>query len=214
MHFICYLDQYLTSVEFPESLTEIYAGAFYNCENLSGELRFPRSLISIGKERYLEDITNPLEDLSCGLPDIIHPDDLEDYSLLGLFETGSFSYCTSLSGICFPDSLVDIGEGSFSGCTGLSGELRFPEKLEYIGDRAFTDCAGLSGELHLPEKLKYIGKQAFAGCTAIEKIFFYNRNTDIHEFLSAYDRPIICGYENSTAEKYARDHDLIFEKLT
>ena len=185
----------------PESLTSIGDGTFSDCSGLTGELRLPDSLTCIGDGAFF----------GCsGLSGALRlPDSLT--SIGG----GAFKSCSGLTGeLRLPDSLTSIGDNVFSGCSGLTGELRLPDALNSIGTHAFYKCTGIRGKLHLSANLKYIGPYAFAGCTAIKKISFYNRNTEIHEFLSAYDRPIICGYENSTAEKYARDHDLIFEKLT
>ena len=209
----------------PDFVTSVDDHAFENCRALSGELRLPGVLKSIGNrafsgcsgltgELHLPDSLTSIGDLAfyecAGLTGELHlPDALTSIG------DEAFKGCSGLTGeLHLPDSLTSIGDLAFYECTGLTGELRLPVSLVKIGAFAFEGCTGFSGELHFPVNLQYIGLLSFTGCTAIEKIFFYNRSTEIFEFLSAYDRPIICGYENSTAEKYARDHDLIFEKLT
>ena len=111
------------------------------------------------------------------------------------------------------DGLKSIGDSAFDGCSGLTGELRLPDGLTSIGDRAFWGCSGLNGELHLPDGLTNIGDGAFFRCDRIEKIKFLNPFTKIKGPLNLYVSTVICGYRNSTAEKYASTQGLVFEEL-
>ena len=134
----------------------------------------------------------------------------------GLTSIGNYAFneCSGLSGeLRLPDGLTSIGDYAFNGCSGLSGELRLPNDLTSIGDYAFNGCSGLFGELRLPDNLEKVGNMSFDRCNAIEKIIFYNPNTIIENLLTPFSSIIICGYRNSTAEKYALENGLVFEVL-
>lgn len=112
------------------------------------------------------------------------------------------SKCTSLS---------EIGEMSFSGCTALT-EVAFPDTLTSIGAGAFAQCTALS-EVTLPESLLKIGQNAFAA-TGLKKIQIPDSVTDIDycafgydEDLNAIEDFVIIGASGSAAETYATDTD-------
>jgi hypothetical protein len=133
---------------------------------------------------------------------------------LKCIRSGAFYGCSGLSGeLKLPEGLTSIGSYAFYGCSGLSGELKLPEGLTSIGDRAFYGCSGLSGELKLPESLTSIGDNAFLNCCALEKLISCNPHTEIAGALNLYSSMVICGYRNSTAEVYAREHGLVFEEF-
>ena len=193
-------DGFIGELYLPESLTSIGQSAFSGCNSLSGELHFPDGLTSIGYYAFK----------GCsGFSGKLHlPESLTR------IESGAFSGCSGFSDeLHLPESLTSIGGWAFYDCSGFSGELKLPKGLTSIGDYAFEGCIGLYGVFYLPESLERIGNRALNGCDAIEKIIFYNPNTEIEGSLSLYSSPVICGYRNSTAEKYANKHGLIFEEM-
>ena len=184
----------------PEGITSLGDGAFLGCSGLNGELRLPEGLTSIGDWAFLgcSGLNGELR-----LPE-------------GLTSIGdrAFLDCSGLSGeLKLPEGLISIGDHAFEGCWRLRGELRLPKGLTRIGDRAFEGCIGLSGKLRLPESLTRIGDSVFYGCNSLEKILFYNPKTELKGTLNPYSSTIICGFRNSTAEDYARTHELVFEEL-
>lgn len=77
---------------------------------------------------------------------------------------GAFSECTSLMcEISLPLSLIKLGQMSFND-SGIMGNLVLPENLESIESWAFRRCGNLTGSLVIPEKVKIISDQAFSGC--------------------------------------------------
>lgn len=96
-------------------------------------------------------------------------------------EKKAFYLCDKMRDFKMSKSIKSIGDVAFYGCT-LSG-LFFPEGLVEIGEDAFMSCKGFD-ELVIPDSVTKIGKGAFyackfksvtigAGVTIIEKAMFY-----------------------------------------
>ena len=75
----------------------------------------------------------------------------------------AFSCCSSLSSIVIPDSVTDIGNDAFSHCSYLSN-IVIPNSVISIGDRAFWDCSFLSN-IVISDSVTNIGNGAFHGCS-------------------------------------------------
>lgn len=136
----------IESIELPDGLEEIGQSAFESCEQLSGALRFPKSLKLIGIDAFSQ--CRKLEGIE--LPD-------------GLERIGNycFLYCESLGGeLVLPASLLEIGERAFEGAA-FHGDLAIPRNVKIIPTGAFMN-AGFDGSLTLPEGLTEVGAVAFA----------------------------------------------------
>ena len=208
----------------PKGLTSIGNSAFHHCSSLKGELHLPEGVTSIGNSAF-----SGCSTLSgrLSLPEGVTR--IEDFAFYGcsglsgelslpkgLTSIGDYAFngCIGLRGeLRLPKGVTSIGISAFAGCSGLSGKLHLPECVKSIGNFAFSHCSGLSGELCLPDGLTSIGDGAFNNCKALGKIIFYNPNTAIKGILNKHASTIICGYSNSTAEKYAKMQGLVFEEL-
>ena len=80
----------------------------------------------------------------------------------------AFSCCSSLSSIVIPDSVTDIGNDAFSHCSSLSN-IVIPDSVTSIGDYAFSGCSSLSN-IVIPDSVTDIGNGAFSGCLLLEYI--------------------------------------------
>ena len=137
--------------EILDSVTEIGAGAFHDCEKITGEIKFPDGITEIPAEVFqgCEGLTGALV-----LPDTVTS-----------INDSAFSGCSGLTGdLIIPDSVTYMESGAFRGCTGLDGELKMSANMSYIPTQAFSSC-GFTGELKIPDKVTSIYYGAFSNCS-------------------------------------------------
>ena len=137
-------------IEFDAPITKIPANAFYNKNNLTGDLVIPNSVTEIG-ERAFENCTGLNGTLTLS-------------NKLGKIGQYAFYGCTGFTGsLKLPSSLTDIGIAAFMNCKSFTS-LELPNTLSVISTQAFMDCSSLSGELVIPASVTEIGDNAFDGC--------------------------------------------------
>ena len=161
------------TVELPESLINIKAGAFYGGENFI-EIKLPKGLRQIGEEAFswcfnLRSVEMPDSVRYIGSSAFYYCENLDGIKIpesLESIEKETFFYC-NLSEIEMPDGIEVIGERAFEGCKFLK-KIRLPENLKIIGAFAFSDCA--MDEIIIPEGVEKIGRGAFAGCSWLKKL--------------------------------------------
>ena len=146
------LNQYVTSVQLPEGLTALGAGALGNLTNLKS-VNIPAGVTSIGERAFF--FCQSLETLE--LP-----------SSLTYIGKGAFQDCTHLNAIVIPNSVATVEQGAFYGCSRMTS-VTLPQTLEIIYANTFQDCKALT-QIDLPASLASIGEQAFAGDIAIATI--------------------------------------------
>ncbi len=96
------------------------------------------------------------------------------------FGASAFSYCTSITSIECPDTLVSIGNNAFSGCKAMTS-IDLPSTLESIGLGCFLDCV-LLNDVVLGDSVTAIPSQAFSGCSALSKITYSENVTSIGDY--------------------------------
>ena len=144
----------LTSIVFPSSLKGIDKYAFLSCNQLSGTLNLPNSLIHIGRSAFNK---------TAFTGDLILPSSVERIDSL------AFAYCSGFDGkLKLSEKIKSIGYGAFTECTNLTGNLEIPSSVTEIGKFAFNECAGLNGTLSIGENVETIGYAAFAECERLK----------------------------------------------
>lgn len=140
------------NITLPDSVKEIGANAFCNCENLES-LRLPKDLKTL----------SPYMFSGCSaLKKIELPYEVDD------FTEGLFSSCSSLEEVPFRDGIKTLGENVFSGCSSLTS-LVIPSTVTKILNGAIVNCEKLSTVV-LPENLEVFENGAIADCPNLSRI--------------------------------------------
>ena len=183
----------LTNIAIPDNLTNIGASAFQGCIGLTnagigdGNLS-ATATITLGESAF-SDCTNLVSFIlgnntidtgfepfyGCPLNQVTI---LNGVTSLG---DGTFAYCTGLTNIIIPDSVVRIGDstnnsgygygsgsGLFQGCTNLAS-VTFGTAVANIGNSAFSECTGLPG-IVIPNSVTNVGPGAFQDCLNLTNV--------------------------------------------
>ena len=185
-------------IEFDAPITKIPTKAFYNCENLTGNLVLPNSVTTIGESAF-ENCSGFTGDLT--IPNSVTT--IENYAFYNCsgftgnltipnsvttIENYAFYNCKGFTGdLTIPNSVTTIGNAAFRNCSGFTGDLIIPKSVTTIGESAFENCYGFTGNLTIPNSVTTIGESAFCNCygftgnltipnsvTTIERLAFYN----------------------------------------
>ncbi len=147
----------LSSVEFPETLTEIGDYAFSGCSALTGELTIPDNVVTLGASAFT----------SCsGLTAVVIGNGVETIG------DSAFQYCENLTSVTFGENVVSIGGTAFAS-TILEGDLVIPDKVTTIGEWAFSGLTKLTS-LTLGTSVETIGGSAFSNCTGLNYVTSLN----------------------------------------
>ena len=134
------------SVIIPDSVKEIGAFAFANCESLAS-IHIPDSVTEIGDYAFA----------NCRSLRSIHiPDTVTEISKT------VFGGCESLSSISIGNNVKVIGEQAFFGCESLSS-VTIGNSVEIIGSKAFSECNSLTS-IVIPDSVTEISEDAFSNC--------------------------------------------------
>lgn len=126
----------LKQIEFPGTLLDIGAYAFYGCESLES--------IVFHEECAISQLGND-----------------EQVANRPYWGTHMFAGSTSLKTVVWPTELSTIGPNCFEN-SGLA-EIVIPEGVDKICDSAFKNCDNLVN-MPLPQSLVYLGDEAFFDC--------------------------------------------------
>ncbi|MDO4306690.1 MAG: leucine-rich repeat protein, partial [Eubacteriales bacterium] len=210
----------LRSVTIPSSVTSIESRVFENCSSLSS-VTIPSSVTSIGANAFsncssLNSVTIP--------------------SSVTSIRDGAFSGCSSLSSVTIPSSVTWIGAAVFANCSSLSS-VTIPSSVTSIEFYAFVNCSSLSSvtipssvtsivwsafegcsslsSITIPSSVTSIGYEAFEGCSSLSSITILSSVTSIEDdvFSDCSSKLVIYGYAGSTAESYAKSHNIKFQIL-
>lgn len=153
----------LTSVTFPDSVTEIREGAFYNCTSLEE--------IVVGKsnENYLSADGVLFNKDKTEL--LLYPAAKKNTSYeipegVTVIDVTAFSDCTSLVNVTLPDSLKVMGMSAFLNCTSLES-VTIPDGITAIGMSVFRGCTSLTN-VTIPESVTQIDSSAFKDCPSLK----------------------------------------------
>lgn len=224
----------LTEVRIPDSVTELGDSIFYNCQNLKKAVLpsqtekipdwtfsacyaleqpdFPENVKIIGHGAFercwnLQNFDIP--------PSVVS---IEDVAFAGCWK--------NLTEITIPETVTEFGGGAFGNCPNLK-TVTLPENMTEIPSGMFEGI-GIE-KIIIPESVQNIDYFAFAICKNLEGITILNPDCEIavppsgmgitfstgaySETRKEYFKGIIYGYENSTAQEYAKQYGFKFEAL-
>ena len=147
----------LTSIEIPDSVTNIDGGSFGSCslESIS---------VSRGNKSFKSKqnccLSKNGKTLVFGCKSSIIPK--------GVTKIGdcAFEGCEGLTSIEIPDSVTEIGDFAFWGCEGLTS-IEIPKGVTKIGDYAFESCEGLTS-VEIPSNCSF-DELSFGPITEIKR---------------------------------------------
>ena len=96
------------------------------------------------------------------------------YEGLPVMEIGdrAFAYCTNLTYVSLPSSIVQIGASAFRGCTNIKN-VTVGDGLRGISSAAFMDCSSLTS-VTISDSVTFIGNNAFDGCSSLTNVILGN----------------------------------------
>ena len=186
----------LTSIDIPNSVTEIGQEAFGHCSALTS------IVVESGNPRYdsrnncnaIIETTNNV--LIVGCKNTIIPNSVTEIGNL------AFDYCDSLTSIVIPNSVTSIGQGAFYSCEGLTS-INIPNSVTSIGHEAFAWCTGLTS-IVIPNSVTEIGVGVFDDCTRLASIVVesgnprYDSRNNCNAIIETANNMLIVGCKNTT----------------
>ena len=160
----------LTSIEIPDSVTDILDKAFWDCSGLTS-IEIPNSVSYISPDAFSG--CTGITSLSFRCKTIGN----------WFYKTGSFQefgwgtvtvynynfgYKTNITKVVIGDEVEVIEDNAFSGFTGLTS-IEIPSRVTTIGQNAFAGCIGLTS-IEIPNSVTAVGENAFQGCTGLKVI--------------------------------------------
>jgi hypothetical protein len=119
---------YVTTVNFPTSITKIDSGAFSGCTKIAKiDLSLCNNLTTIGSQVFQN---------CSSLTEVILPNVITNIS------DRLFRNCKNLTNISIPNNVQTIGKNAFEDCSSLSGII-LPNNISRIGDYSFQNCTNL-----------------------------------------------------------------------
>ena len=144
----------MTSVRFPENITQISFSMFENCQSLT-TFTIPESVTRIA--------TSAFENCR-SLTAITIPESVVEIGLYVFWD------CDSLTTVTIPDSVETIERGTFYSCDNLT-TVNIPDSVKKIDMYAFKKCRSLT-DITIPESVTTIGYDLFEDCSNLTSVTF------------------------------------------
>lgn len=158
----------LRTIVFPENMTEIPDGMFWECSALAS-VDIPDNVTRIGGATFYR--CTSLREINLG-------------NALTRIESEAFNGCRNLKNITFPETLTYIGENSFRDCEELTS-IVLPENTARIGDYCFYDCTSLSS-VTLSDQMTILPRYAFSNCENLSQVTIPEKLEEISEGVFAH----------------------------
>lgn len=89
----------------------------------------------------------------------------------------AFFWCTDITSVTIPNSVISIGESAFYGCRGLNSII-IPNSVKTIAEGTFLGCSGLTA-VTIPNSVEVIAGSAFEKCSGLVSVTIPNSVTSI-----------------------------------
>lgn len=142
---------------FPEATAIIISSWAFYCNDTLMEVRFPKTLTSIGSWTFSE---------CSNLQTVTFAPETEHLVLGEL----AFSNCNNLLKLELPEGVVSIPDFLCNMCSSLQS-VTIPEGCMFIGEYAFGGCESLRS-VRIPSSCTAIGNNAFEGCSMMSSLVF------------------------------------------
>ena len=186
------------------------------------ETEGPETLVSGGyKYILLEDGTAEITGYSGDAESLTVPAEIDGHSVTGIGD-GAFSWCSNLTEITIPDSVVKIGANPFAYCENLSVISVSPDHptLAVIDGALFEKAekrlVSYFGEIdrqayEIPQEIRIIGDYTFSGRKNLTIISIPDSVTSIgdYTFLGCNSLTLTVT-RNSYAAKYCKENNLAY----
>lgn len=138
-------------------------GIYYNLETEKNQAEVTRN-----PNKYKGDVVIP--------ESVTYKDAIYSVTSIGEY---AFLYCSGLTSITIPGSVISIRREAFNGCSGLNSII-IPNSVNSIGFGAFSGCSGLTS-ITIPNSVIEIGSDAFCQCSSLTSVILPNSVTSISE---------------------------------
>lgn len=139
----------ITSIEIPEGVTKIGYAAFYHCDGLT-DVVIPNSVTEIGPSAFAK--TPWLQNWE--------QSGTSDFLIVG--DGILLDYRGNTPTVIIPAGVKTIGAGAFVDNMGIK-KVIMPDSVEVIGEGAFSGCSSMT-DIEFGNSLKKIKDRAFDGC--------------------------------------------------
>ena len=177
----------ITTVEMPDTVTEIKNGAFQNANTLRN-IRLSKNLTSIGYRAFYK---------TTNLGDVIIPSSVTTMGEQAFYQSGltsvnistgleaipgeAFYECRNLASVIISRGIEGIGSSAFNGCTSLTS-IDIPSSVKTISSSAFSNNSALA-TVTLHNGLETLSNSVFQACTSLETIVIPNSVTSMGDFV-------------------------------